>query len=173
MKVYIALAGNPNVGKSVIFNALTGMRQHIGNWPGKTVERKEGYFTYEEVRVHVIDLPGTYSLTPYSMEELIARDYIIEERPDLVVNVIDASNLERNLYLTVQLLELEAPLLIALNKMDLAEEMGYRIDVEVLKKLLGVPIVAIVATKGIGLRELKRKVVEVVKCQPPLLMGRK
>ena len=118
--IRVALAGNPNVGKSVIFNSLTGSHQRVGNWPGKTVEKREGVFRYGGEEIYVVDLPGTYSLTAYSVEELIARDYIIKEKPDVVVVVVDASNLERNLYLALQILELGARVVIALNKMDLA-----------------------------------------------------
>src|SRR5690349_13598973 len=114
----IALAGNPNAGKTTIFNALTGLRQHTGNWPGKTVEKKEGRFEQAGTSINVVDLPGAYSLTAYSPEEVIARDFILEQHPDVVINVVDATNLERNLYLTAQLLELEAPVVLALNMTD-------------------------------------------------------
>ena len=116
----VALAGNPNVGKTTIFNALTGACQHVGNWPGKTVEKKEGILRHRGLEFQIVDLPGTYSLSAFSPEEVIARDFILQTHPDLVVNVVDAGNLERNLYLTVQLLELGAPLLIVLNQMDMA-----------------------------------------------------
>ncbi|WP_460125997.1 ferrous iron transport protein B [Stetteria hydrogenophila] len=159
-RIRVALIGNPNVGKTVIFNTLTGSRQHVGNWPGVTVERKEGRFTYRDALVEVVDLPGTYSLTPYSLEEKIARDYIVEEKPDVVVDIVDASNLERNLYLTVDLLEAGANVVIALNMMDEAEARGIEIDVERLSKLLGVPVVPMVAIRGVGFEELKRAVYE-------------
>lgn len=159
--ISVALAGNPNVGKSVIFNSLTGGHQRVGNWPGKTVEKKEGFFYHRGYKVHVIDLPGIYSLTPYSPEELIARSYIIEERPDVVVNVIDASNLERNLYLTIQLMELDVKLIVDLNKMDLARSMDNKIDAKRLEELLGVPVVVTIAPKGLGINELKDKILEV------------
>ena len=107
-KIKIALAGNPNVGKSTLFNKLTGMKQHVGNWPGKTVEKKEGTFQYRDYEIEVVDLPGNYSLSAYSTEEIVSRDYIINEHPDVIVNVVDAANLERNLYLTVQMMELGA-----------------------------------------------------------------
>jgi len=158
--IRVALAGNPNVGKSVIFNNLTGSRQHVGNWPGKTVEKKEGYAKCFGEEMYVIDLPGTYSLSAYSIEELIARDYIVKEKPDVVVVVVDASNIERNLYLVVQVLELGVKTIIALNKMDLAKSTGVEINVKKLENLLGVPIVETVAPKKIGMDELCRKIIE-------------
>jgi len=160
--IKVALAGNPNVGKSVIFNNLTGSNQHIGNWPGKTIDKAEGTLSFEGRNIYIVDLPGTYSLTAYSIEELIARDYIIYERPDVVVDVVDASNLERNLYLTLQLLELGANVIIALNKSDLAESSGLKVDIEILSKKLGVPIVETVAPKKKGMRELCKAIVEIV-----------
>lgn len=151
----IALAGNPNAGKTTIFNALTGLHQHTGNWPGKTVERKEGVIEREGIRIHIVDLPGAYSLTAYSPEEIIARDFIIKERPDVVINVVDATNLERNLYLTVQILELDVPVVLALNMMDEMQRDGARINTDQLSQLLGnVPVVQTAANKGRGLSEL-------------------
>ena len=129
-KLRIALAGNANVGKSVIFNQLTGLNQVVGNWPGKTVERAEGTLFFEGYRIHVIDLPGIYSLSTYSIEEIVSRDYIAIEKPDVIINVVDASTLERNLYFTIQLLELEAPLILDLNQVDFAAKKGIRIDAE-------------------------------------------
>ncbi|MBP6471193.1 MAG: 50S ribosome-binding GTPase [Chloroflexi bacterium] len=151
----IALAGNPNAGKSTIFNALTGENQHVGNWPGKTVAKKEGSFQVGDLSVTVVDLPGTYSLTAYSPEEVIARDFILQARPSLVVTVVDAANLERNLYLTVQVLELGAPVIIVLNMTDLAAGRGIVIDTERLSRELGVPVVTAVASQGKGLDELR------------------
>ncbi|KUH34783.1 iron transporter FeoB [Thermococcus celericrescens] len=156
----IALIGNPNVGKTTIFNALTGLKQHVGNWPGVTVEKKEGEFEYLGGKFHVIDLPGVYALTAYSLDEKIARDFIVREKPDLVVDIIDASNLQRNLYLTLQLLEIGANVLVVLNKMDLAEEKGIKIDPKELERALGVPVVPMVASKGKGIEELKKAITE-------------
>ena len=165
LMIRVALSGNPNVGKSVIFNKLTGSRQRVGNWPGKTVEKKEGVYRYGEREVYVVDLPGTYSLTAYSVEEQIARDYIIKEKPDVVVDVVDATNLERNLYLLLQLIELGAKVVIALNKMDLAEASRLRVDANKLEEILEIPVVATVAPAGIGLEELREKIVEVARAE--------
>ena len=159
--ITVALAGNANVGKSVIFNHLTGLHQHIGNWPGKTVERAEGTLRFEDYTIDVIDLPGIYSLSTYSLEELISREYIALKKPDVIVNIVDASVLERNLFFTIQLLELEAPLVVALNQVDVATKKGMKIDHERLGELLGVPVVPCVATKGFGLDDLVRKVIEI------------
>ncbi|MDH5787964.1 MAG: 50S ribosome-binding GTPase, partial [Candidatus Bathyarchaeota archaeon] len=150
----IALAGNANVGKSVIFNQLTGLNQIVGNWPGKTVERAEGTLHFKGHTIHIIDLPGIYSLSTFSMEEIVSRDYISIEKPDVIVNVVDASALERNLYFTMQLLELEAPIIVALNQVDFAAKKGLKIDVEKLSKALGVPVVPTVAITGSGIDEL-------------------
>jgi ferrous iron transport protein B len=152
----IALAGNPNVGKSTLFNALTGARQHVGNWPGKTVEKKEGIFKYNDLTVVVVDLPGTYSLSAYSPEEEIARSFIVKEKPDVVVNVLDAANLERNLYLTTQILETGAAMILVLNMSDIADSRGLEIDVGKLSELLnGIPVVTMTARSGAGLECLK------------------
>jgi ferrous iron transport protein B len=151
----IALAGNPNAGKTTIFNALTGANQHVGNWPGKTVERKTGHFRYRGYEIELVDLPGTYSLSAYSPEEVIARDFILNESPDLVVIVVDAANLERNLYLAVQVLELEVPAILVLNMIDMADARGFQIDDEQLSRTLQVPVVSAVARKGRGIKELK------------------
>lgn len=150
----VALAGNPNAGKSTIFNALTGSRQHVGNWPGKTVEKKEGSFKHGEAEIEVVDLPGTYSLTAFSPEEVIARNYIINEEPDMVVTVVDAANLERNLYLTVQVLELGVPVIVALNMSDVADARGLKIDQDMLSEGLQSPVVSTTANKGEGMDEL-------------------
>ena len=158
----IALAGNPNAGKTTIFNALTGLRQHTGNWPGKTVEKKEGRIEHDGRTINIVDLPGTYSLTAYSPEEIIARDYIIEERPDVVINVVDATNLERNLYLTVQILELDVPVILALNMTDELIKNNIKINMDHLSQLLGnTTVVQTAANKGKGISELISKAVHV------------
>lgn len=156
----IALAGNANVGKSAVFNQLTGVDQILGNWPGKTVERAEGILQYKGRKIRVIDLPGIYSFSTYSLEELVSRDFIALEKPDIVVNVVDASALERNLFFTLQLLELEAPLILALNQVDLMEKRGIHVDIGKLSKALGVPVVPMVAIKGKGVTELTEEIVK-------------
>ncbi len=153
-KLNIALAGNANVGKSVIFNQLTGLHQHVGNWPGKTVERAEGSLNYEGQEIDVIDLPGIYSLSTYSIEEVVSREYIAVEQPDVIINVVDASALERNLAFTIQLLELEPRMVIALNQIDIAEAKGILVYTEGLAEALGVQVIPTVAVKGAGLTEL-------------------
>ncbi|RPF42566.1 ferrous iron transport protein B [Thermodesulfitimonas autotrophica] len=153
-RVTVALAGNPNVGKSCIFNNLTGARQHVGNWPGVTVEKKEGQMLYAGEAVRVVDLPGVYGLGAFSEDEIIARDYILAGEADVIINIVDATNLERNLYLTVELLEMGANLVVALNLMDEAAGRGLKIDVPKLGALLGVPVVPTVAPKKQGMEEL-------------------
>jgi len=165
-KLVIALAGNANVGKSVIFNHLTGLHQHIGNWPGKTVERAEGTLHFKGYTIDIVDLPGIYSLSTYSLEELVSRKYIAVERPDLVINVVDASVLERNLFFTLQLLELEIPMIMALNQMDIAKKKGIKIDIEKLETLLGIPMIQTVATKGIGIYHVLEKAIEIIEKGP-------
>lgn len=160
-EISVALAGNANVGKSVLFNQLTGLSQTIGNWPGKTVERAEGVLRFKGYTIRVVDLPGIYSLSTYSIEEAVSRDYIANEKPDLVINVLDASILERNLFFTLQLIELGRPLILALNQMDLAKKKGIDIDPKKLEEALGIPVIPMVATKGIGISELLDKVLEV------------
>ncbi len=159
----IALAGNPNAGKSTLFNALTGARQHVGNWPGKTVEKKEGTWRHDGLDYEVVDLPGTYGLTAFSLEEVIARDYIVDEQPDVVVMVVDSANLERNLYLVVQVLEMGAKVVVALNMSDIAESRGIKVDVSKLSQALGASVVPTVASKGQGLDRLKEAIVEATK----------
>lgn len=170
-KIKIALAGNPNVGKSTLFNQLTGMKQHVGNWPGKTVEKKEGSFKYKENEFEVVDLPGNYSLTAYSVEEIVSRDYIVDENPDVIVNIVDSANLERNLYLTVQMMELGANLVLALNMNKFADEKGFKIDIDKLSELLGIPVVKIEAVDKTGQDELLKTVLKVSK-SPNNVLGR-
>ncbi len=162
----IALAGNANVGKSSTFNQLTGVDQIIGNWPGKTVERAEGLLLHKGHRIRVIDLPGIYSFSTYSMEELVSRDFIALEHPDAVVNVIDASALERNLFFTIQLMELAPPMLIAVNQVDLAEKKGISVDTAKLSALLGVPVIPTIATRGKGIDTLSDGILNLLKDHP-------
>lgn len=152
--INIGLVGNPNSGKSTLFNALTKSRQHTGNWPGVTVEKKEGVLKYNGDNYNIIDLPGIYSLSASSEDEVVARDYIIKDKPDIIINVVDATNIERNLYLTTQVLELEKNVVIALNMMDEANEQGIKIDAEKLSKKLSVPVVCISALKGTNINSL-------------------
>lgn len=159
-KLTIALAGNPNSGKTTLFNALTGARQKVGNWPGVTVERKEGRFTHKDYNINVIDLPGIYSFSSYSLDEKISREYILQGQPDLVVNIVDATNLERNLYLTTQILEMKRPLVVALNMTDIAKQRKIRIEIEHLAQHLGCPVIPIVATKRIGIDKLRDTIIE-------------
>ena len=150
----VGLAGNPNVGKTTVFNQLTGMHQHVGNWPGKTVERAEGHFDYNDVRFDVVDLPGNYALSAHSIEEIVSRDFIIDGDSDVIVNVVDAANLERNLYLTVQMMELGANLVMALNMNDFAQKKGHIIDIKAMGELLGFPVIEISAKDKTGFDEL-------------------
>lgn len=152
-----ALVGNPNSGKTTMFNEITGSTQYVGNWPGVTVEKKEGKAKKLKEDIKIIDLPGIYSLSPYTLEEIIARDYIIDEKPDVVINIVEATNIERNLYLTTQLMELGVPVIIALNMMDSLEAKGDKIDIELLEKHLGIPIIPTSASKGRGVHELLEK----------------
>ncbi len=154
-KLTIALAGNPNSGKTTLFNALTGSKQKVGNWPGVTVEHKEGNYSHQEIDVKVIDLPGIYSFSAYSLDEKVSREFILKEKPDLVVNIIDATNLERNLYLTTQLLEMKIPVIVALNMMDIAKQRKIHIEVEHLAEHLGCLVIPMIASKKSGLDKLK------------------
>ncbi len=167
--ITIALAGNPNAGKTTLFNALTGARQHVGNYPGVTVEKKEGIYLFGDKPVKIVDLPGTYSLTAYSVEEVVARDFLIKDKPDAVINITDAANLERNLYLTCQFLEMGLPMVVALNMIDVAEDRGISIDTEKLKTLLGLPVVPIIARHGKGIRELMAAAVAVAEKRTALV----
>ena len=165
-EIVIALAGNPNAGKTTLFNAITGARQHVGNYPGVTVEKKEGLYELEGQRLKIVDLPGTYSLTAYSVEEVVARDFLVKDRPQVVVNIVDAANLERNLYLTCQFCEMNLPLVVALNMVDVAKDRGIAIDAEQLSALLGVPVVPIVARTGTGVEALMREALAMARQGP-------
>jgi ferrous iron transport protein B len=162
----IALAGNANVGKSVIFNQLTGSNQIIGNWPGKTVDRAEGNLRFEDQDIKVIDLPGIYSFSTFSMEELVSRDYIAQEKPDVVINVLDSTVLERNLFFTLQLIEMEVPLVVCLNQVDEAKKKGITIYKEKLQESLGVPVALTIATRGEGIYELVKTAINVARNKP-------
>ena len=153
-ELIVGLAGNPNVGKTTVFNRLTGMRQHVGNWPGKTVERAEGHFKHGGYEYDVIDLPGNYALSAHSMEEIVSRDFIVDDDSDVIVNVVDAANLERNLYLTVQMMELGANMVMALNMNDFAKKKDHIIDIPLMSELLGFPVIEISAKDGDGFEEL-------------------
>lgn len=162
MSIKIALAGNPNCGKTTLFNELTGSKQHVGNWPGVTVDKKEGIYKKNK-EVFVLDLPGTYSLSPYSAEEIIARDYIVKDKPDVVVNIVDGTSIERNLYLTLQIIETQIPTVIAINMMDEVEAKGEKIDHKKLSDLLGVPVLPLVARSGKGIKEVMDMAITVAK----------
>ncbi len=161
----IALAGNPNSGKTTVFNALTGTNQHVGNWPGVTVEKKEGKLIYNGKEYNIVDLPGTYSLGAHSEDEVVARDFIINENPDVVINVVDATNIERNLYLTTQLLEMGIKVVVALNMMDEAKKMNINIDVDKLSKKLGAPVIETIASKEKGIENLIKKSIQFIETE--------
>ena len=167
MNATIALAGNPNSGKTTLFNALTGARQQVGNYPGVTVEKKQGIHRLNDCIFTIVDLPGTYSLTAYSLEEVVARDFLVNEKPGMVINIVDASNLERNLYLSIQFMELGLPVCIALNMMDVAQRRGIDIDIDKLAVLLGVPVIPTVARSSRGKKSLIRAVSDRVGMAPP------
>jgi len=174
-KLNVVLAGQANVGKSVIFNYLTGLHQHIGNWPGKTVEKAEGTLWYKGYRIDLLDLPGIYSLSTYSIEELISREHIAFQKPDFIINVVDATHLERNLIFTLQLLEMERPMVLALNMINLLKEKGLEINFKKLEEILGIPVVPVVAIQGKGLTKVLDKGIELVekKIKPkPLKYGK-
>ena len=162
MSITIALAGNPNSGKTTLFNALTGSTQYVGNWPGVTVEKKEGRYRKQK-EVVITDLPGIYSLSPYTLEEVVARNYLLKEKPDAILNIVDATNLERNLYLTTQCMELGIPVVIALNMMDIIEKNGDNINVKSLSDQLGVPIIEISALKGKGIDQVAQAAIDAAK----------
>ena len=166
MAIKIALAGNPNCGKTTMFNALTGANQYVGNWPGVTVEKKEGKLKGKKGKgedIIVTDLPGIYSLSPYTLEEVVSRDYVLKENPDVIIDLVDATNIERNLYLTTQLIETGVPVVIALNMADLLEKRGIKIDTKRLSMLLDCPIIETSALKGEGLDKLIDEAVKVAK----------
>ena len=155
-----ALAGNPNCGKTTLFNTLTGSTAYVGNWPGVTVDKREGTYKKGAEPVKIVDLPGIYSLSPYTPEEVVSRNFILDEKPECVINIIDATNLERNLYLTTQLMEIDVPMIVALNMMDAVEKNGDKLDAEELEKKLGVPVVKISALKGEGIKELMDRAIK-------------
>ena len=162
MSLTIALAGNPNCGKTTLFNGLTGSNQFVGNWPGVTVEKKEGKLK-QHSDVVITDLPGIYSLSPYTLEEVVARNYLLGERPDAILNIIDGTNLERNLYLTTQLTELGIPVVVAVNMMDIVEKNGDKINIEELGRELGCKVVEISALKGRGIMEAAEAAIHAAK----------
>ncbi len=168
----IALVGQPNVGKSTVFNILTGLNQHVGNWPGKTVEQRVGSFAHHGVQINIIDLPGAYCLTAASPEEMITRNYIIHEQPDVVLVVINAASLERNLYLVAELLTLPSPIVIGLNMMDVAEQEGLAIDVDALSKAIGVPVIPMTAARGEGVHRLIDAAMDIIEQGPQLVPNR-
>jgi ferrous iron transport protein B len=159
-KINIVLAGQGNAGKSTVFNYLTGLHQHIGNWAGKTIEKREGTLYYKGYTIDVLDLPGIYSLTTYSVEEMISREYIVRQKPDFVINIVDSTNLERNLIFTLQLLELKCPVILALNMVDMARKKGIEIDCQKLQSILKVPVIPTIASHGTGLTDLIDKIIE-------------
>ena len=150
MSITIALAGNPNCGKTTLFNALTGSNQFVGNWPGVTVEKKEGKLKNHK-NVSIMDLPGIYSLSPYTLEEVVARNYLINEKPDAIINIVDGTNIERNLYLSTQIMELGIPVIMAVNMIDILEKNGEKVHIDKLSKKLGCEVVEISALKGTGI----------------------
>lgn len=166
-KINVAIAGNPNSGKTTIFNALTGGRQHVGNYPGVTVEKREGTCTHDDLEINIVDLPGTYSLTAYTTEELVTRNYIIDEHPDVVVDVIDSSNIERNLFLATQLMEMNVPLVLVFNMSDVARQRGLVFDTDKLSSFFGAPIVMTVGNKAEGVDEIVSVIVETAFAGPP------
>jgi len=171
--ITIALAGNPNSGKTTTFNNITGTRQKVGNWPGVTVEKKEGKISKFGYDLTIIDLPGTYSLTPFSIEEIIARNFVLEECPDVVIDIIDSSNLERSLYLATQLREIDCKVIFALNMADLAKTHGIKIDAKKLSELLNVPVVFTIGNKNEGINNLLKEAVKLAKSSSEIPQERK
>ena len=169
MGITIALAGNPNCGKTTLFNALTGANQYVGNWPGVTVEKKEGKYKGNK-DVTITDLPGIYSLSPYTLEEVVARNYLIDENPDVILNIVDGTNLERNLYLTTQLVEVGLPVVVAVNMIDLVEKNGDKLFLDKMADVLGVPVVDISALHGTGIDKAVNKAVEIAKAGKPAVV---
>ena len=161
--IRFALAGNPNSGKTTLFNALTGSTAHVGNWPGVTVDKKEGTYKKCAEPISIVDLPGIYSLSPYTPEEVISRNFILDEKPDCVINIVDVTNLERNLYLTTQLMEIDVPVVVALNMMDELTKRGDKIDAKALEEKIGLPVVEISALRGKGMAELMDRAYEASK----------
>jgi ferrous iron transport protein B len=157
----VALAGQPNVGKSTVFNVLTGLSQHVGNWPGKTVEKKEGVHISGDTEIRIVDLPGTYSLSAFSEEERVARDFVIHEHPDVIVILVNASALERSLYLLSELLLLSSPVVVAVNMIDVASNQGTKIDIDALANSLKLPVIPMIATKNKGIKELVSEIIQV------------
>ena len=167
--IKIALAGNPNAGKTTLFNVLTGSNQFVGNWPGVTVEKKEGKLKGHNGEVVIMDLPGIYSLSPYTLEEVVSRDYLVKERPDAILNIVDGTNLERNLYLTTQLAELGIPMVVAVNMMDVVKKNGDKIHIDAMQAELGCPVVEISALKETGCIETAEIAVNKAKDKKPMM----
>ncbi|MCG8343154.1 MAG: 50S ribosome-binding GTPase, partial [Chlorobiales bacterium] len=167
-EITVALAGQPNTGKSTVFNFLTGSNQHVGNWPGITVEQKEGRFIRDGISYRVVDLPGTYSLSANSKEEMIARDFVIKQAPDLVVVVVDASQLTRSLYLVAEMMSLGTPMIVALNMMDVAAKKGFVIDLGAFEKSIGVPVVPMTASKRVGIDALSESIAKTASIRNPV-----
>ena len=170
MGIKIALAGNPNCGKTTLFNALTGANQYVGNWPGVTVEKKEGKIKWKK-EITVTDLPGIYSLSPYTLEEVVARDYLLTESPDVIFNIVDGTNLERNLYLTTQLRELGIPMIVAINMTDVLKARGDTVDCKALSNKLGMPVLEISAVKGTGIQEAVKAAEKAAAGAAPPIVG--
>ena len=169
MSIKIALAGNPNCGKTTLFNALTGSNQFVGNWPGVTVEKKEGRLKGNK-DVIIMDLPGIYSLSPYTLEEVVARNYLIADRPDAILNIVDGTNIERNLYLSTQLMELGIPVVMAVNMVDILEKNGDKVHIDKLSKKLGCKVIEISALKGTGIKDATDAVVQAASNQMQLVL---